>query len=83
MQLLPIARILLKQEQFEEAPKGFNIVRAPLEDDPKTSSKITKADILLQRGLAKKLAGKNGFMADLKEAATLGNKEAQKILQTK
>lgn len=77
------AKILMEQEQFEEAAQRFNIALASLEDDSKTSSKITKADILLQRGLAKKLAGKNGFMADLKEAATLGNKEAQKILQTK
>lgn len=77
------AKILMEQEQFEEAAQRFNIALASLEDDSKTISKITKSDILLQRGLAKKLAGKNGFMADLKEAATLGNKEAQKILQTK
>lgn len=76
------AKILMEQEQFEEAAHRFNLALAAIEEDTK-SSKVTKADILLQRGLAKKLAGKNGFMADVKEAATLGNKEALKMLQSK
>ncbi len=75
-------RILMEQEQFEEAAARFNAALAALDENPK-SAKFTKADILLQRGLAKKLAGKNGFMADVKEAATLGSKEAKKMLQAK
>jgi tetratricopeptide (TPR) repeat protein len=75
-------KILMEQEQFDEAANRFNVALSAVDEDSK-SSKITKADILLQRGLAKKLAGKNGFMADVKEAATLGSKEAIKMLQTK
>ncbi|MBK6390561.1 MAG: tetratricopeptide repeat protein [Saprospiraceae bacterium] len=76
------ARILMAQEHYEEAASRFNIALAAIEADSK-SAKFTKADVLYQRGLSKKLAGKNGFMADIKEAATLGNKEAIKMLQTK
>ncbi|MDZ4710452.1 MAG: tetratricopeptide repeat protein [Saprospiraceae bacterium] len=75
-------KILMEQEQFDEAAQRFNAALAALEEEPK-AAKFSKADILLQRGLAKKLAGKNGFMADVKEAATLGNKEAKKMLQPK
>ncbi len=75
-------KILMEQEHFEEAAGRFNAAISAWDEDVK-GSKISKADILLQRGLAKKLAGKNGFMADVKEAATLGNKEAQKMLQSK
>ncbi len=75
-------KILMEQEQFEDAVSRFNVALSAPEEDHK-STKISKAEILLQRGLAKKLAGKNGFMADVKEAATLGNKEALKMLQSK
>ncbi|MEP7266474.1 MAG: tetratricopeptide repeat protein [Saprospiraceae bacterium] len=75
-------KILMEQEQFDEAAQRFNQALSAIEEESK-SSKISRSEILLQRGLAKKLAGKNGFMSDLKEAATLGNKEAQKILQSK
>lgn len=75
-------KILMEQEQFDEAAQRFNQALSAIEDESK-GLKLNKSEILLQRGLAKKLAGKNGFMADLKEAATLGNKVAQKMLQTK
>lgn len=74
-------KILMEQEQFEEAAQKFNQALAGIEEEK--NNKISKSDILLQRGLAKKLAGKNGFLADIKEAASMGSKEALKYLQSK
>lgn len=75
-------KVLMEQEQFEEAANRFNAALSAIEEDD-NKSKISKAELLLLRGLAKKLAGKNGFIADLKAASTLGNKEAQKLLSSK
>ena len=48
---------------------------------PQSTNQILKeAEILLVRGLAKKEAGKNGYIKDIKDAAKLGDKKAKTLL---
>lgn len=44
---------------------------------------VYDADILVYRGIARKQAGKNGFLSDWNEAKKLGSKQAEQLLQDK
>ncbi|HOY13053.1 MAG TPA: tetratricopeptide repeat protein [Saprospiraceae bacterium] len=68
---------LLENENNEEAIEAFNSALAL----PEVSDGIQMADILRNRGLAKKKSGKNGYIKDIKEAASLGDALATSLLQ--
>ncbi|MBX2815676.1 MAG: tetratricopeptide repeat protein [Saprospiraceae bacterium] len=70
---------LIELEQYNDAIEAFD---SALEiDDPKPGVELS--EILYQRGIARKQAGKNGFIADWKEASKLGNKKAAQQLESK
>lgn len=50
-------------------------------DLEKGNDKIPDAEKLRYRGIAKQKAGQNGFKKDIKEAASLGDKEAVRLLK--
>ena len=66
-----------KKGEYNEALIQFN---KALEIPPINKSDIKDAEILLVRGLAKKEAGKNGYIKDIKDAAKLGDKKAKTLL---
>ena len=68
---------LLENENYEEAIEAFN---AALEL-PEINDHINLTDILRNRGLAKQRSGKNGYIKDIKEAASLGDKLASSLLE--
>ena len=70
-------KALLKVGQPAEALEVFNTVFEIAEG----KDKISEADKYLYRGIARKSAGKNGFLKDWKEAQKLGSKEATKLLK--
>jgi tetratricopeptide (TPR) repeat protein len=69
--------ILNRKGEYNEALIQFN---KALEIPPISKSDIKDAEILLVRGLAKKEAGKNGYIKDIKDAAKLGDKKAKSLL---
>lgn len=71
-------KVLLELEKYQEA---LDVFEKTMKTKPGSDS-ITEADILVHRGIARKSAGKNGFMADWSEAQKLGNSQAEKLLQT-
>jgi tetratricopeptide (TPR) repeat protein len=68
---------LLANQNFEEAVEAFNFA-AELED---VRDDVAKEDILRNRALSKKQAGKNGYIKDLKEAADLGDEKSSILLK--
>lgn len=70
-------KALLKAGQAEEALDVFNTVFEIKEG----KDKISDADKYLYRGIARKSAGKNGFLKDWKEAQKLGSKKATELLK--
>ena len=69
--------ILNRKGDYNEALVQFNTA---LEIPPVGSTDIKDAEILFVRGLAKKEAGKNGYIKDIKDAAKLGDKKAKTLL---
>lgn len=79
---LPWARyqygvVLNEQEKYVEALAAFESVS---EDDSEVKF-IKRVDLLRNRAIAKKNAGNNGFITDLKEASKLGDKKATELLK--
>jgi len=70
-------KALLEVGQPAEALEVFQTVFEIKEG----KDKISDADKYLYRGIARKSAGKNGFLKDWKEAQKLGSKEATKLLK--
>lgn len=68
---------LLENENYEEAIQAFN---AALEL-PEINDRINLTDILRNRGIAKQRCGKNGYIKDIKEAASLGDRQASSLLE--
>jgi tetratricopeptide (TPR) repeat protein len=68
---------LLENQNFEEAIDAFNKA-ADLED---VKDDVAKEDILRNRALSKKFAGKNGAIKDLKDASDLGDSKAAVLLK--
>jgi len=69
--------ILNKKGEYNDALEKFN--RA-LEIPMSMKTDVKDAEILYVRGLAKKEAGKNGYIKDIKDAAKLGDKKAKTLL---
>ena len=70
--------LLNKKGEYNEALVQLN--RA-LEIPAYGKTDVQDAEILLVRGLAKKEAGKNGYIKDIKDAAKLGDKKAINLLE--
>lgn len=70
--------VLMELEKYEEALEAFELASA--EDSPPIKD-IPKSQIIRQRALAKRELGKNGVLADLKQASKLGDKIAGKLLK--
>lgn len=71
-------RTLMGLEDFAGAVEAFES-SLDIEDG---NDKISGAERLRHRGIAKQKAGQNGFKKDIKEAANLGDKEAEKLLKS-
>jgi len=71
-------RVLLGLEDYAEAVNAFES-SLDLEEG---NDKIPDAEKLRFRGIAKQKAGQNGFKKDIKEAANMGDKEAEELLKS-
>jgi tetratricopeptide (TPR) repeat protein len=71
------ARALIELSKYEDAlvalDKAFKL-------EPGAEN-LSEADLLLYRGIARKHAGKNGFLADWNKAKKLGSKRAVQLLE--
>lgn len=72
-------KVLINLEKYHEALEAFEKAIA-IESD---NSDVSEADLLLYRGIARKNAGKNGFLADWNKAKKLGSAEAVKLLASR
>jgi tetratricopeptide (TPR) repeat protein len=70
--------VLLEIEDFSEALKAFD----KASNLPEVKDGIVEADILTYRGIAKQKAGKNGYVKDIKDAASKGGKKAKNLLKS-
>jgi tetratricopeptide (TPR) repeat protein len=70
-------QVLLGLEKYAEAAAAFE----KSIDFPDGFDKISNAEKLRFRGLAKQKAGQNGYIKDIKDAAELGDKEAADMLK--
>jgi tetratricopeptide (TPR) repeat protein len=70
-------RVLIFLEKYEEAIEAFTSAMEIEEG----FDKIKEEEKYYYLALAKQKAGKNGFIKELKHAAELGNKKAQKLLE--
>lgn len=70
-------KILMAKEEYLEALAVFE-KGLLVEEDGKGG--VTNANLIRCRGMAKKKAGKNGYIKDIKEAAEMGDKEAKALL---
>jgi tetratricopeptide (TPR) repeat protein len=76
--LFNYGKILLELAKYKEALEVFEkLMKSPAAQDG-----LSEADILVNRGIARKNAGKNGFMADWNAAKKLGSAQADQLLQT-
>ena len=71
-------KVLLELGEFAEAALSFEKSL----DLEKGNDSISNAEKLRYRGIAKQKAGQNGYKKDIKEAASLGDKEAEELLKT-
>ena len=71
-------QVLMGLEDYAGAVDAFEAAL----DMEEGHDKIPGAEKLRYRGLAKQKAGQNGFKKDIKEAASLGDKEAEKLLKS-
>ena len=76
--LFEYAKILIEQEEYLEA---LPVLEKALLVEEKGMGNVTEGNIIRYRAIAKKRAGKNGFIKDMKAAADLGDKEAKAILK--
>jgi len=70
--------VLMELEKYEEALEAFEQASA---DDVPEINDVPKSKIIRLRALAKRELGKNGVLADLKQASELGDKIAKKLLK--
>ena len=75
--LYQYGNVLLKLDKYEEALIAHSSA-LEIEDG---HGKVSKAEQLTRRGIAIKKSGGSGYLSDWKEAATLGYKEAKKLLE--
>ncbi len=73
------AQVLIELQKFDEALEALDKVIKM--DDAKEN--IPEADILVFRGIARKNAGKNGFVSDWNQASKLGSKRARQLLEAR
>jgi len=71
-------KLLLETENYADAIEQFEQAL----DLEEGNDNRPKAEILRYRGTAKQKAGQNGYVKDIKEAADLGDVEAQNLLKT-
>jgi len=71
-------KVLLGLGEFAAAAEAFEKSL----DIEKGNDSISNGEKLRYRGIAKQKAGQNGFKKDIKEAASLGDKEAKKMLKS-
>ncbi len=75
--LYQYGNVLLETEDYAEAIKAYDkALNLPGVDDG-----IEESEILTNRGLARQKAGKNGYVKDIKDAASMGNKKAKNLLK--
>lgn len=70
---------LIELEEFEDAIANLNLAL----EMPEFEDGTNKGEILRYRGIARKKAGKNGFLKDFKEAISLGDTIAESWLKQK
>ncbi len=70
-------KVLLETGNFQEALNVFESVLKMQEGN----DKITESEKILYRGIARKKAGKTGFMKDWQQAAKLGSVQAGKLIK--
>ena len=70
-------KALFEVGEYSEAVKVFN---QTFDIKDERSESPSKADQLLNRGLARQKAGETGYMSDIKEAAQLGSEKAVELL---
>jgi Tfp pilus assembly protein PilF len=75
--LFQYGSMLIQREEFVEAIVQLN---KALETPQQPTSDIKDAEIYRMRGIAKKGAGKNGYLKDIKDAVKLGDKKAKTLL---
>lgn len=69
-------KVLVETEDYDEAIKQYNkALELHTEED-----KVSLVEILINRGIARKKSGGSGYLADWKEAATLGSDKAEILL---
>ncbi len=71
-------KVLLELKKYDAALEALE--RALKMDDSKDQS--MEADLLVNRGIARKNVGKNGFLSDWNQAKDLGSKEAVQLLES-
>ncbi len=76
--LFEYGKVLIEQKEYLDALSAFE--KALLIEE-EGEGRVSKASILRCRSIAKKNAGKNGYIKDMKEAADLGDKEAITLLK--
>ena len=69
--------VLMEIEEFVEALKSFDKAL----NMPEIADGLNEVEILTQRGIAKQKAGKNGYVKDIKDAASKGGKKAKNLLK--
>lgn len=75
--LFQYGQVLMEMGDYEKAIDAINESLALKEGH----GAVPKAEQLLKRGIAKQKSGGSGFLSDWKEAATLGSKMAEELLQ--
>jgi tetratricopeptide (TPR) repeat protein len=70
-------QVLLETGNFQEALDVFVSVLEMKEGN----DKISESDKILYRGIAKKKAGKTGFLKDWQQASKLGSTQADKLIK--
>ena len=75
--LFQYGSILIQKGEFTEAIVQLN---QALEVPQQPKSDIKDGEILRMRGIAKKEAGKNGYLKDIKDAVKMGDKKATTLL---
>ncbi len=75
--------LLLEKENSKDGIIALDIFNEAISLSDNQKGKISNAIILRYRGLAKKTAGKRGYIKDLKEAVKLGDKGAALLLSKK
>lgn len=69
-------KVLAEQGEYKGAIKQYDRALELIDDN----DKVTLVEILINRGVSRKNAGGSGYIADWKEAATLGSDKAEDLL---